>query len=205
VQVRMEDGEISRVLGAIRDELNSVSPDLRDCEQNFTLYDQALRQLETEARTQADSSSRKALMNKAKQFKEDAKLLRNKFNSLKEKSDRGRLTGWSSGDQQDRLLSMNEKSNQGTAALANSARVMLEIEETAIGVTDQLSQNRASIMSTKRKLEETNSMTGTATRILRNMEKNERMKKICSYIAVFVVAIALLYLLFKLVLPNKKL
>jgi len=201
----MEDGEISRVLGAIRDELNSVSPDLRDCEQNFTLYDQALRQLETEARTQADSSSRKALMNKAKQFKEDAKLLRNKFNSLKEKSDRGRLTGWSSGDQQDRLLSMNEKSNQGTAALANSARVMLEIEETAIGVTDQLSQNRASIMSTKRKLEETNSMTGTATRILRNMEKNERMKKICSYIAVFVVAIALLYLLFKLVLPNKKL
>lgn len=205
MQVRMEDGEISRVLGAIRDELNSVSPDLRDCEQNFTLYDQALRQLETEARTQADSSSRKALMNKAKQFKEDAKLLRNKFNSLKEKSDRGRLTGWSSGDQQDRLLSMNEKSNQGTAALANSARVMLEIEETAIGVTDQLSQNRASIMSTKRKLEETNSMTGTATRILRNMEKNERMKKICSYIAVFVVAIALLYLLFKLVLPNKKL
>jgi len=213
---RMEglyESEICQLLQTVRDHIDEAQDNcavdngrdpLEVIESDFTKLNIAIKQLEAEARTQADSSSRKALQSKVKQFKDDAKASRAKFRNLKEREERARLTagrgaGGMSAEQQDRLLQMNDKMNQSTSALENSKRIMLEIEETAAGVNDQLGQNRASIMSTRRKLEETTTLSGQARQILRRMEHNERVKKLCGYVAIAIVAVAMLCLLYAII------
>ena len=68
----------------------------------------------------------------------------------------------------------------------------------AVGVTEQLAQNRATMMSTKAKIDQTNSLSGQARGLLRRLERNEQFKKMFAYGAMAVVAIALLFLLYSM-------
>mmetsp|Transcript_3445 Transcript_3445/g.7663 ORF Transcript_3445/g.7663 Transcript_3445/m.7663 type:complete len:219 (-) Transcript_3445:505-1161(-) len=209
------EGEISTILDGIRDTLDdllesgdgsNVDPNkLNDLEGEFSKAAQAIKQLEAEARSQADSASRKALQAKVKQFKDDAKNLQSRFNGVYEASKRAYLTtssvassahGSGSSAERERMLKVNQRMEDGTRKLQDSHRTMLEIEETAQSVAEQLQENRATLESTRRKLQETNSLTGQARGILRNMEHNERVKKLVGYGAIGVVIMCFLLLIY---------
>mmetsp|Transcript_3918 Transcript_3918/g.6895 ORF Transcript_3918/g.6895 Transcript_3918/m.6895 type:complete len:206 (-) Transcript_3918:104-721(-) len=199
------ESEVFSLLSRVQELLDApAGSDPDEVEATLTQLSQAVRQLEAEARTQADATSRKALLGKVKKFKDDVKSLRAKAKIAREKGEReslmNRIGSEGTAEQEDRLMNVNRRMEEGTSKLEQSRRAMMEIEETAAGVSEQLSQNRATILGTKRKLDETNSLTGAATGLLRKLEQNERFKKLFSYGAMAIVALVLLILAYHLVL-----
>jgi len=207
------ESEISTLLDGLRDRVSaaeeaggSAGP-LAETEQEFSKVQQALKQLEVEARTSADSASRKALQAKVAQFKEDCRVLRRRFEATKGSEERRRLlnsenggsAGVSSEDRQ-RLNAVSDRMREGTSSLENSKRTMLEIEETAAGVTEQLAQNRSTIESTRRKVDETSSLSRDARGLLRKFERNEQVKRLCGYGAVVLVVFCLLVLVYSILI-----
>jgi hypothetical protein len=191
---------ICTLLDGIRELLGHRESDLDELEQQHVKVLEAIKQLEAEARTKPDAATRKALLGKVKQFKDDCKALRAQARSVKEERDRTSLLSGGMGaafgrDQEDRLIGRLE---DGTASLETSRRAMLEMEETAAGVQEQLAQNRATINSTRRKLDETNTLSGRAAGILRRMEQNELLKRSVAYVAVGIVGVVLLVLLYSM-------
>ncbi|GBG34275.1 Vesicle transport through interaction with t-SNAREs-like 1B [Hondaea fermentalgiana] len=210
------EGEVTSLLKKVRDALDDVleagtgadaDPKvLEDLQGDFSRLSQAIKQLETEARTQPDATSRKALQSKVRQFKDDVKGLQSRYNGIFEASKRAYLTssgatGARSGNAQERerMLNVNQRMEDGTRKLQDSHRTMLEIEETAQSVAEQLQDNRASLESTRRKLQDTNSLTGQARGLLRKMEHNERVKKLVGYGAFGIVVICMLFLVYSIV------
>jgi hypothetical protein len=197
------ENEVCTLLDSIRESLASREVDLEKVEEQHVKVLDAIKQLEAEARTKPDAATRKALQGKVKQFKDDCKALRAQARSAKEELDRASLLSGGMGvaagrnqrDQEDRLI---DRLEDGTATLEKSRRAMLEMEETAAGVQEQLAQNRATINSTRRKLEETNTLSGRAAGILRRMEQNELLKRTVAYVAVGIVGVVLLVLLYSM-------
>lgn len=223
------EGEISTVLQSIRDGLDDAAAAttpgadgggsgawdsaaaVETLESLFSKATQAVKQLDAEARTQADATSRKALQSKVRLFKDDVKAERARFRGIKEAVDRDRLlagagrgpgggaaggSGAGRHGEADRMLNVEGRMQEGTSSLEQSRRTMMEIEQTAIDVSDQLSQNRATILSTKSKIDATNSLTGQARQVLRRLEHNERVKQLCGYAAVAAVGVGFLVMLF---------
>lgn len=143
------EGEITKLLDTVRASLSSLREDKGSDELTQLLttdinrLSQTIKQLDVEVRTSANASTRKALQERVKAFKRDARSLDLEFKKLQEAGDRQNLMGMSQAEleQSERMRAINDKIDQSTESLQNSQQVMLDLEDSANDVSSQVSSS----------------------------------------------------------------
>ncbi|KAJ2390596.1 Vesicle transport V-snare protein [Coemansia sp. RSA 2603] len=109
-------------------------------------------------------------------------------------------TGALDGDQRTRLLSGNERLENGTRRLQDSHRIAIETEAVGAGILQDLRAQREQIVSTRNTLMEADSHIDRSQRTLRTMTRRLMANKmITTGIIVVGVALVLLVLYIKIV------
>merc|ERR1712224_1117193 len=105
--------------------------------------------------------------------------------------------GSSSGDEhRERMKQQQEMLQNQNKTLDSARRVLQETEQVALEITDELSNNRATIESASGRIRQVSSMAGRARRILASMNQRSRQQKMLIY-GLAATAAILLFVFFK--------
>ena len=167
--------------------------------------DDSLKQLEVMARSGQGVVTRKqarAMRAGLKKLRAtvDADLARYQRSALLEDDLEFGLGGGGAGGagngERQRLLDAGARAERNTDVLAQAGRRVGEIEEVALGITEELARNRATIEGARDKARQTTAQMGFARSILRRMDQREGRKKLvvrCIWAFLGVLLLILVY------------
>mmetsp|Transcript_15570 Transcript_15570/g.19287 ORF Transcript_15570/g.19287 Transcript_15570/m.19287 type:complete len:233 (+) Transcript_15570:234-932(+) len=190
----------------------SLDSKLQEVGTNITRLTQTIKQLEAQVRTVPNRTTRRALQEKVKEFRQhvktfdiDHKTLNNKINSqnLFKQSGDFHLSE-AEKEHRNRMLQMNDTLDKGTRSLENSRQVMDDLEASAMDVSSQLRSNRETLESAHNKLKNSNNLTSRARSVLRRMENREFRQKTAIYVALGVVALVILYMFYSILFKQTR-
>ena len=169
--------------------LPGVNEELREAEALVAQFD-------VTARASGDDSGRHA-----------ARLMRSVLSGLKDRIARFALVGRPTGNVQERdfhddFIQTNARLESSTERLLDSRRTLMDTEGVAGGIAEDLATQRGTIESSRGKLLETGGMFGRAHRAMRAMEKRETRNKVCVYVAVAVVVLAIFAAVVRVLAPS---
>lgn len=193
------EAEFETIVEAVREGLSQVDSlqdnsakrrsTLRQCELDLGQAESLVRQMNIEVRT--DPSP--ALKRKLTTHKDALKSLRQEYTGVQQKSERqdlfdSRTAGGSSeplisytrAAEQDRsrfseVTARMERSNE---SLLQTRQVLAETEDVALSISENLEQNRATIIGAHERVTLTSGLIGGANQILRRMRQREHRRKI---------------------------
>ena len=179
---RLEEGDASVTL-------TSVDSELREAEALVAQFD-------VTARGTGDDAARSA-----------ARLMRSVLGGLKDRVARYSLVGRPSNNAQvsdyhDDFIAANAALDRSTDRLVESRRTLLETEDVANGIGQDLLEQRRTIESARDKLVATGGMFGRAHRAMRMMERRDYRNKVCIYVGVGVVVLALFAAIIRVLAPR---
>mmetsp|Transcript_57664 Transcript_57664/g.163726 ORF Transcript_57664/g.163726 Transcript_57664/m.163726 type:complete len:221 (+) Transcript_57664:2-664(+) len=152
-----------------------------EAERRFGRADQALRQMEMEARTMPPDS-RSFLDPKIKQYRSDFNDRRKAIDSARQAANRRALLAESAGLEKsvrdrERLLDINENMNTSSRRLNEATRTALETEQIGIDVMSDLRQQRDVILRARGNVGEVGSNTTLAKRLLDTMTRRANQNR----------------------------
>ena len=178
-------------------EAGDESVRVADVEADLGEADELVAQLDVTARASADEAGRSA-----------ARLMRSVLQGLKDRKARFALIGrGGNGSKEENafhsdFMESNARLESSTERLLDSRRVIAETESVASGITQDLLAQRATIESSHNKILTTGGMFGRAHRAMRAMERREVKNKVCVYVGVGIVCLALFGALVKVLVPR---
>ncbi|GKZ00847.1 hypothetical protein MPSEU_001036400 [Mayamaea pseudoterrestris] len=157
--------------------------------------DDLIKQMALEARSNEGSLKRSLL--------EKVRLCKTKYQSLRAESDRISLmaanhsnSNHASSDTIDRLRRNEDLLSQQSDTLERARRTMEETEAVALEITEELGQNRETLMSAHGRIRHVSGLTGRARRVLTSMNQRAMQQRMIMYgvgVALVVGFLALLY------------
>jgi vesicle transport through interaction with t-SNAREs protein 1 len=185
------DDEFQSLLQQIEDSLSTEPPGaftknlLQQC-------DDLIKQMALEARSQPSTNVKNLLLQKVRQAK-------SQYQAVQQKSDKQSLLGGTNnnnGDYERRALQKNEDmlSNQNDT-LERARRTMQETEAVALEITEELGNNRETLLNAHGRVREVSGMTGRARRILTSMSRRQVQQKMIVYGIAIGLVLAFIFLL----------
>jgi len=157
--------------------------------------DDLLQQMALEARSVPDASLKRELLAKVRSYKGELQNLKDEDNKRSLMSS-ARGNGSSSDDHRERMRQQQEMLQNQNKTLDSARRVLQETEQVALEITDELSNNRATIESASGRVRQVSSMAGRARRIISSMNQRSRQQKMLMY-GLAASAAILLFVFFK--------
>lgn len=139
-----------------------------------------LQQMALEARSVPDASLKRELLAKVRSYKGELQTLKDEDNKRSLMSS-ARGNGSSSDDHRERMRQQQEMLQNQNKTLDSARRVLQETEQVALEITDELSNNRATIESASGRIRQVTSMAGRARRIISSMTQRSRQQKMLMY------------------------
>lgn len=184
------DEEFQSLLQQIEDSLSTQPPGtftnnlLQQC-------DDLIKQMALEARSQPSSAVKTSLLQKVRQAK-------SQYQSMQQRSDKQSLLLSGSGvsGNEHRALQKNEDmlANQNET-LERARRTMQETESVALEITEELGNNRETLLNAHGRVREVSGMTGRARRILTSMSRRQTQQKMIMYGVAVSLVLGFLFLL----------
>jgi vesicle transport through interaction with t-SNAREs protein 1 len=185
------DDEFQSLLQQIENSLSTEPPGaftknlLQQC-------DDLIKQMALEARSQPSTNVKNLLLQKVRQAK-------SQYQAMQQKSDKQSLLGGTNninGDYERRALQKNEDmlSNQNDT-LERARRTMQETEAVALEITEELGNNRETLLNAHGRVREVSGMTGRARRILTSMSRRQVQQKMIIYGIAIGLVLAFIFLL----------
>ena len=193
--------EVAAVVQRVESQLDRLeagddSVRVADVEADLGEADELVAQLDVTARASADDAGRHA-----------ARLMRSVLQGLKDRKARFALVGRGGASKEENafhseFMESNARLESSTERLLDSRRTLAETESVASGITQDLLSQRATIESAHNKVTATGGMFGRAHRAMRAMERREVKNKVCVYVGVGIVCLALFVALIKVLAPR---
>jgi len=185
------DDEFSELLQQIEQSLNAEPPSAYT-ENLFQQADDLIKQMALEARSVPDASLKRDLLAKVRQLK-------GKLANLQSQSEKSGLFRTSSNNNRESrmLLQQTEDTlvNQNET-LERARRTMMETEQVALEITEELGNNRQKLVSAHGRVREVGGMTGRAKRLLQGMNQRAVQQKIIMYGVAAALALGFLLLIY---------
>mmetsp|Transcript_16354 Transcript_16354/g.37861 ORF Transcript_16354/g.37861 Transcript_16354/m.37861 type:complete len:209 (+) Transcript_16354:173-799(+) len=155
-----------------------------------------LQQMALEARSVPDASLKRELLAKVRSYKGELQTLKDEDNKRSLMSSARGNGGSSSDEHRERMRQQQEMLQNQNKTLDSARRVLQETEQVALEITDELSNNRATIESASGRVRQVSSMAGRARRIVASMSQRSRQQKMLLY-GLAATAAILLFVFFK--------
>jgi len=185
------DDEFSELLQQIEQSLNEEPPSAYT-ENLFQQADDLIKQMALEARSVPDASLKRDLLAKVRQLK-------GKLANLLSQSEKSGLFRTSSNNNRESrmLLQQTEDTlvNQNET-LERARRTMMETEQVALEITEELGNNRQKLVSAHGRVREVGGMTGRAKRLLQGMNQRAVQQKMIMYGVAAALVLGFLLLLY---------
>lgn len=182
---------------------DAAQKSLSEAAQRAVRADSALKQMEMEARS-LPAETRAALSPKLRKYREELVERRKAVEEAQRAASRRALLGdrrdedlekgslGKSVRDRERLLGATDGLDQATKRLEQATREALETERIGIDVMSDLRQQREIILSIGANVGEVSENTGVAKKLLDSMMRRAMMNRMVTYVAVGVVALALI-------------
>ena len=186
------DDEFGELLHQIEQSLNEEPPSAYS-ENLMQQADDLIKQMALEARSVPDASLKRELLAKVRKQKDQ-------LSNLRSRSEKDGLFRTSSKNREQRLLLQQTEDTltQQNETLERARRTMLETEQVALEITDELGNNREKIMSAHGRVREVGGITGRARRILQGMNQRAMQQKMVMYGVAAALGVGFLILLYNL-------
>lgn len=176
--------ELQSLLKQIETSL-STEPPSAYTENLLQQCDDYMKQMSLEARSIADANLKRDLLNKVRQHKAQYQKLRDQSDRQALLVENGLGGGGNTSHQQDlnyaRLQANEDSLAQQNETLERAKRTMMETEQVALEITEELGNNRETLMSAHSRIREVSGMTGRARRILNTMAQRAVQQKMLIY------------------------
>eukprot|EP00947_MAST-08B_sp_MAST-8B-sp1_P002024 g2024.t1 len=139
-----------------------------------------LKQMEAHSRDM-DAGTRSQMRSKLSQYKKSMLSLRSDIDRAESQGQRDAVLGGMSSEaraQHERMGDATQRYRDQNDTVRNALAQALDTEDVALGITDQLHNNRETIMSARKKARDTASLTDKARYIVRDMSRREARRKI---------------------------
>jgi len=146
--------------------------------------DDIVKQMSLEARSVGDRALKKELLIQVKQCKATLSRLGDEVNQQALFATSSSSNGGGheyNVNVRESLLNNERMISSQNDTLANARRVMEETEAVALEITEELGNNRNTLMSAHGRVREVTSMTNRATRVLYSMNQRSRQQKMVIY------------------------
>jgi vesicle transport through interaction with t-SNAREs protein 1 len=140
--------------------------------------DELLQQMALEARSVADASLKRELLQQVRACKSELQGLKDDYN--KQSLMAGASQSGGSGHRE-RLLQQQDMLKNQNSRLDNARKVLEETEQVALEIGSELSHNRETIESSHGRVREVAGLTGRARRIVQSMNQRAVQQKIMLY------------------------
>ena len=180
---------------ARRNTLRAVEVDLQQAES-------LLRQLEVESRSDPTKRERE----KVREHRSALKALQDRFESVRQRSERAELLERGGGEglggadpnaaHRQRYEEVTARMERSRDTLRESQRTVMETENVAAGITEQLHNNREQILNVHERVRETGGILGESIRIVTSMQRRGVRRKLCyggALLFFFIVVILIIY------------
>lgn len=191
------DDEFASLLNQIEKSIHEEPPSAYS-ESLFRQGDDLIKQMALEARSVPEASLKRALLAKVRSLK-------TKLTDLKSQSQKAGLFRTGGEGQQESLLRKQNRDAEDMLASQNDTlerarRTMQETETVALEITEELGNNRETLMSAQGRIRQVSGMTGRAKRILASMSQRAIQQKMIMYgvgVALVVGFLVLIYSMFQ--------
>jgi vesicle transport through interaction with t-SNAREs protein 1 len=213
------DAEFLSLMEQVKSRLRNVSTtstsggsttdaDMKYTQGLLSQCDDLLKQMQVEARSGDNGSTRQEWLQKVRVCKAQLANLRDDFQTVKSQVDRealllssnieGDATGGytNSNKQRERLLQTNSQLRKQNETLERAQRVMVETEEVAMEITTELGRNREKIATAHQRVRDVSGLTNQARRIVQSMSKREVQQKLLMYLVAALLVIAVIVILY---------
>mmetsp|Transcript_24435 Transcript_24435/g.26712 ORF Transcript_24435/g.26712 Transcript_24435/m.26712 type:complete len:208 (-) Transcript_24435:65-688(-) len=179
--------DINKNLTEIKNESGKAGSSSRLVEGLLSQCGDLIKQMEVEVRSH-DPATRKVLNEKVTNYKKSLTSMKSDFERIKEQASRSELIGEKSGEQRQRLLNANDKLSRQNEMIANAHRTVMETEDVANDITQELARNREKIDSSRAKAGEFSAITDSARRVLASMSRRDvRQRYLVFFIAIVLI------------------
>lgn len=185
---------------------SSTDSDIKYCQGLLSQCDDLLKQMQVEARSVDDASSKRDLLQKVRVCKAQLANLRDDFSTAKTNAEREALLSGNedveignSGrtkDNRERLLKTNDQISKQNETLDRARRVMAETEDVALEITSELGRNREKIASSHQRVRDVSGLTNQARRIVQSMSRREVQQKLMMYLVATLLVIAVIVIIY---------
>ncbi|GBG24621.1 Vesicle transport v-SNARE 12 [Hondaea fermentalgiana] len=209
------EAEFEAILEAVRDSLTQVDglqdnpakrrSVLKQCDLDLGQAESLIRQMNVEVRTDPSPAA----------HKEALKALRQEYTNVQQKTERQDLfdsragagssneplISYSQAAEQDRsrFSEVTARMDRSTDSLLQTRQVLSETEEVAMSISQNLEQNRATIIGAHERVTLTSGLIGGANQILRRMRQREYRRKIMlTALIVMLIFVIIMILVFAL-------
>ncbi|KAF0682629.1 Aste57867_25266 [Aphanomyces stellatus] len=159
----------------------------------LTQASQLIQQMELEVRS-LDAATKRELSKKVDQYKKSLKSLGEDLKTIKEKEEKEGLFG--NAEARNRMAGATQKLQQTGDRIKAAHQTVLETEEVAIGIQDELARNREKLDATHNKVKSVNDMSRSGARILGRMSARDKRQKLILYGVMGFMVVAILIVLF---------
>ncbi|OQS07452.1 hypothetical protein THRCLA_20156 [Thraustotheca clavata] len=133
---------------------------------------QLIQQMDLEVRS-LNAAMKRELSKKIKQYRDNMKLHTENLNQIHENEEKDKL--FDSAQARERMQAATQKLEHTSTRITAAQRAVLEIEETAMGIQEELSRNHETIKATHNKVNCVNDITKAAEGIVDQMiTRNKR-------------------------------
>ncbi|OQR98767.1 hypothetical protein THRCLA_06677 [Thraustotheca clavata] len=167
----------------------------------ITQATQLIQQMDLEVRS-LDAATKRELSKKVEQYRKSLKSLADDLKRIREKEEENGLFG--SAEARARMQGATQKLKQTGDRISAAHQTVLETEETAIGIQEELSRNREKIEATHAKIKSVNDMARAGGRILGRMSARDKRQKLILYGVMGFMILAILIVLFSTIFGRSK-
>lgn len=186
------DDEFSELIQQIERSLDEEPPSAYTVNL-FQQADDLLKQMALEARSVLDASLKRDLLAKVR-------TLKGQLSALQSQSEkRGLFSGSQKSDRDKLLLKQNEDmlANQNDT-LDRARRTMMETEQVALEITEELGNNREKLVSAHGRVREVSGLTSRARRLLTGMNHRAVQQKLVLYVVAVGLVLGFFVLLYSI-------
>ncbi|ETW00953.1 hypothetical protein H310_06601 [Aphanomyces invadans] len=159
----------------------------------LTQASQLIQQMDLEVRS-LDAATKRELSKKVDQYKKSLKSLSDDLKNIKAKEEKEGLFG--SAEARSRMAGATQKLQQTGDRIKAAHQTVLETEEVAIGIQEELGRNREKIQATHDKVKSVNDMARSGGRILGRMSARDKRQKLILYGVMGFMVLAIVIVLF---------
>ncbi|CAK4072288.1 unnamed protein product [Aphanomyces euteiches] len=159
----------------------------------LTQASQLIQQMDLEVRS-LDAATKRELSKKVDQYKKSLKSLSDDLKTIKDREEKQGLFG--NAEARSRMANATQKLQQTGDRIKAAHQTVLETEEVAIGIQEELSRNREKLDATHNKVKGVNDMARSGGRILGRMSARDKRQKLILYGVMGFMILAILIVLF---------
>jgi vesicle transport through interaction with t-SNAREs 1 len=186
--------EYQELLQQIQQSLDSTSSTNPYTANYIQQADDLLKQMAVEARSIPDAVVKRTLLDQVRTFKSQLAALQTQATKRSLFNGNGNS---SQGDQNKLLLQKNQDLlMQQNDTLERAKRSILETEQVALDITEELANNRETLMSAHGRVREVSTLTGRAQRVLSSMNQRQVQQKLLMYAITVGLVLAFFVLLY---------